>query len=126
MEWWINIAAVCHTGVQGSIPAASKHRVFLECAGPQNSCDHLNEMAPQQLPADSLSAWPREAACIISTVAVDATPVLSSGHKDFVVQRSLFYELVSLVCLFSDHSEIELSFFLNMGQPRPLFVYFSL
>ena len=66
-------------------------------------------MAPQQLPADSLSAWPREAACIISTVAVDATPVLSSGHKDFVVQRSLFYELVSLVCLFSDHSEIELS-----------------
>ena len=66
-------------------------------------------MAPQQLPADSLSAWPREAASIISTVAVDATSVLSSGHKDFVVQRSLFHELVSLVCLFSDQSEIELS-----------------
>ena len=31
--------------------------------------DHLNEMVLQQLPADSLSAWPREAACIESTVA---------------------------------------------------------
>ena len=56
--WW-------HTKIVESLG----HRVILECAGTQNSCDYLNEMALQQLPADSLSAWPREAACIESTVA---------------------------------------------------------
>ena len=61
-----------------------RHRVFLECADPRNSCDHLNEMAPRHLTSDSLCAWPIEAACIESTVAADVTPVLSSGHKNTV------------------------------------------
>ena len=56
------------------------HRIFI---------DHLNEMAGQQLRADSLGAWPREDACIDSTLAADAMLRLSSGHKNFVGRRPL-------------------------------------
>ena len=33
------------------------HRGFLESVGLQNSCDYLNELGDNQLPADSYSAW---------------------------------------------------------------------
>ena len=55
------------------------------CPGQQNSFDHFNEMALQQLPPDSLSAWQREVECMESTA--DAMPVLSSGYKNPVLRQ---------------------------------------
>ena len=68
--------------------ASLSQRVFLECAVPQNSCDHLKALALEQLPADSLSAWPTEVVSTESTVAADVTPVLSSGHKKYGAQAN--------------------------------------
>ena len=61
------------------------HRIF---------CDHLNALALQQLPADSLSAWKMHvSACIHagieSSLAADWVSIHSSGNKNFAGRRSL-------------------------------------
>ena len=47
------------------------HGGFLESAGPQNSCDLLNALSDNQLPADSQSAWKLHAsACMHTSILV--------------------------------------------------------
>ena len=46
------------------------HRGFLESARPQISCDHLNALRDNQLPADSHSAWKLHAFACMHTIEI--------------------------------------------------------
>ena len=53
---WLHRCYYC-TSLRGFVFDSLTHRGFLESAGRQNYCDHLNVSSLQQLPADSLTAW---------------------------------------------------------------------
>ena len=91
---------------------------FLVRTGPQNFFGHLNEMASRQLLADSFSPWPMEVACIESTVAANAIPVISSGHKEYGAQANKRDLLKNSMGIFIDSSTIKLQCIIGSLQAR--------
>ena len=76
------------------------HRGFLESAGPQNSCDHLNALGDNQLPADSHSAWKLHACMhtsipvrqLIVTQCIQVVTKNTVHHKACVLSRKPLWD----------------------------------